>query len=143
MTSPRLFPFFFLLALSLRLLEVSLLSRIHSYVWFDALRSSSTTVWSMKRLVVFVDSVMRRGLLQEPPALNHLEHFLAASSRHGQYCYCPSHHYPHMVLTLLVLLRLPRLLVLVRMTVRVATGLFFCLPSSWFKMLVEEVALRR
>lgn len=55
------------------------------------------TVWYMWVLVVFGDSTMLRGSLQEPPFLNYPWHLLANSRRHGDCCYCPPHHYCHPV----------------------------------------------
>lgn len=70
-----------ILFLSRRLLYVP----AHRHVWLDFVRGSFTTVWSMWVLVLFGNSAMRRGLLQEPAYLNHIVYLVAASRHHGDH----------------------------------------------------------
>lgn len=86
---------FLLFLLSLSLLDV-FLSWNHNFIWLYFLCGSSTTVWSMRVLVVFGDSTMPRGLLQKSPSLNHQGHHLPDSRRRGD---C-DRHLPFIVIIL-------------------------------------------
>lgn len=126
------------LLLSLTYPDVSFPSRHHDSVWLDCPRGCSTTIWSVRVLVILGDFAIPRGLLQKFPFLNHHRIFTLIPDVMGTAVIALPP-----IIVILVLPQLPLLVpfplmvmtaVLRKVLVRVSMGFFPHFPCSCVPM---------